>query len=265
MACSSCRRAQIPVDSGEQGCIRREGAPEAVRSAVGGGFPAVGGGYCRSQMPSKLALAVREAVAGHRLGALEGRGGSSNPTQHAKGRAGDCPGPRKEATTGRNVTQGVPPPLQCIAGGEACSPWCSRPPGLCCRHRQSCQSDLPAAHPELRHPRGRKAELLGPALAASTTPEHLARQRRPEQPLLRPRGPRTVAGPGAPAHQPRGLFAELPQRTSAARDAVSLQGTGQWRGKLGFNLGGVGSMEPPKMGRGVREKGSIDRTINQSL
>ena len=35
---------------------------------------AVGGGYCRLQMPLKLALGVRETVAGHRLGALEGRG-----------------------------------------------------------------------------------------------------------------------------------------------------------------------------------------------
>ena len=32
---------------------------------------------------------------------------SSDPTQHAKGRTGDCPGPRKETTTRRNVTQGV--------------------------------------------------------------------------------------------------------------------------------------------------------------
>ena len=31
----------------------------------------------------------------------------SDPTQHAKGRTGDCPGPRKGATTRRNVTQGV--------------------------------------------------------------------------------------------------------------------------------------------------------------
>ena len=30
----------------------------------------------------------------------------SDPTQHAKGRPGDCPGPRKETTTRRNVTQG---------------------------------------------------------------------------------------------------------------------------------------------------------------
>ena len=36
---------------------------------------------------------------------------SSNPTQHAKGRTGDRPGPRKGATTPQNVTQGVPPPL----------------------------------------------------------------------------------------------------------------------------------------------------------
>ena len=32
---------------------------------------------------------------------------SSDPTQHAKGRTGDRPGPRKGATTRRNVTQGV--------------------------------------------------------------------------------------------------------------------------------------------------------------
>ena len=31
---------------------------------------------------------------------------SSDPTQHAKGRTGDCPGPRKGTTTQRNVTQG---------------------------------------------------------------------------------------------------------------------------------------------------------------
>ena len=31
---------------------------------------------------------------------------SSDPTQHAKGRTGDCPGPRRGTTTARNVTQG---------------------------------------------------------------------------------------------------------------------------------------------------------------
>ena len=32
---------------------------------------------------------------------------SSDPTQHAKGRTGDCPGSRKETTSRRNVTRGV--------------------------------------------------------------------------------------------------------------------------------------------------------------
>ena len=44
---------------------------------------AVGGGYCRLQMPLKPALGVREAVAGHRLGALEGRGGGYSPPSNA--------------------------------------------------------------------------------------------------------------------------------------------------------------------------------------
>ena len=38
---------------------------------------AVGGGYRRLQMPLKPALGVRGTVAGHRLGALEGMGGSA--------------------------------------------------------------------------------------------------------------------------------------------------------------------------------------------
>ena len=41
---------------------------------------AVGGGYCRLQMPLGLALGVRETVAGHRLGALEGGGGTCPPS-----------------------------------------------------------------------------------------------------------------------------------------------------------------------------------------
>ena len=40
---------------------------------------AVGGGYCRLQMPLKPTLAGRETVAGHRLGALEGAGGVTSP------------------------------------------------------------------------------------------------------------------------------------------------------------------------------------------
>ena len=40
---------------------------------------AVGGGYCRLQMSLSLALGVKETVAGHRLGALEGGGGVPPP------------------------------------------------------------------------------------------------------------------------------------------------------------------------------------------
>ena len=43
---------------------------------------AVGGGYCRLQMPLMLALAMRGTVAGHRPGALEGVGGTS-PSSNA--------------------------------------------------------------------------------------------------------------------------------------------------------------------------------------
>jgi hypothetical protein len=42
---------------------------------------AVGGGYCRLQTPLKLALGVRETVAGPRLGALEGGRGCLPPFQ----------------------------------------------------------------------------------------------------------------------------------------------------------------------------------------
>ena len=45
---------------------------------------AVGGGCCRLQTPLKLALGVRDTVAGHRLG-LEGGGGGSPPFQFIPG------------------------------------------------------------------------------------------------------------------------------------------------------------------------------------
>ena len=44
---------------------------------------------------------------------------SSNPTQHAKGRTGDCPGPCKGATTRRNVTQGAGLKEKSIAWGKS--------------------------------------------------------------------------------------------------------------------------------------------------
>ena len=49
---------------------------------------AVGGGCCRLQMPLKPALAVRETVVGHRLGALEGEG--CLPPSNASMGGGGC-------------------------------------------------------------------------------------------------------------------------------------------------------------------------------
>ena len=52
---------------------------------------AVGGGYCRLQMPLKLALGVRGTAAGHRLGALKGTGGPPPHPMHSWGRGGGVP------------------------------------------------------------------------------------------------------------------------------------------------------------------------------
>ena len=49
---------------------------EEVAKAVGGG------GHCRLQMPLKVALGVRETVAGHRLGARWGGGGAPPLPMH---------------------------------------------------------------------------------------------------------------------------------------------------------------------------------------
>ena len=69
--------------SPHQGCggreLTAEAGAEAVTQAAGGGCQAVGGGYCRLQMPLKLALGVRGTVAGHGLGALKGVGGGYLP------------------------------------------------------------------------------------------------------------------------------------------------------------------------------------------
>ena len=44
---------------------------------------AVGGGYCRLQMPLRVALGIRGTVAGHRLGALEVGGGGTPPPSNS--------------------------------------------------------------------------------------------------------------------------------------------------------------------------------------
>ena len=81
-----CPRRSVPASLRGLGCAR--GVPPPPRGALEEKGPqrqsdrrleevakAVGGGYCRLRMPLKLALGVRGAVAGHRLDALERRGG----------------------------------------------------------------------------------------------------------------------------------------------------------------------------------------------
>ena len=53
---------------------------------------AVGDGYCRLEMPLKLALAIRETVAGHRLGALKGRGGGGGTSAPSNASLGEWHG-----------------------------------------------------------------------------------------------------------------------------------------------------------------------------
>ena len=68
---------------------------------------AVGGGYCRLQVPLSLALAVRGTVAGHRLGGVEGGWGYPPPfPMHP------CPGAQV-------LCSAVPPP-----GGRGGHPCC---------------------------------------------------------------------------------------------------------------------------------------------
>ena len=89
------RRLQTPLDRWLEGVAK-----------------AVGGGFCWSQMPLTLALGVRETVAGHRLGALEGGGGgggaSNTPTTGLRERGNDTSkstgrSGRQNAATRRNM------------------------------------------------------------------------------------------------------------------------------------------------------------------
>ena len=96
---------------------------------------------------------------------------SSDPTQHAKGRTGDCPGPRKETTTQENVTRGdrrrlslresggvsgrrVDPPRPPLTRPR---PHQSNPPSCTTLHLQSHQAPP-------THPRDFRTEPLEPRL-----------------------------------------------------------------------------------------------------
>ena len=84
-----------------------EAAPEAVGQADGGGRRGVGGGYCRLQMPLKPALGVRETVAGHRLGALQGGVGGCPPPPLSTASLAPLSPPRPQTTPRVRVPHAV--------------------------------------------------------------------------------------------------------------------------------------------------------------
>ena len=88
---------------------------------------AVGGGYCRSQMPLKLALGVGGTVAGRRLGGPEEGGGGTLPFSNASLGGGG----------GHVLTY----PVNCRAGGALCS---SGPPLAVLRAARFALSPEPA-------------------------------------------------------------------------------------------------------------------------
>ena len=97
----------------------------------------------------------------------------SDPTQHAKGRTGDCPGPRKGTATRRNVTQG---------GGAGGGPmWCTlllaciRPISLATDRRLHCQHAFcppPPPLPSRRRPSPYSLlQLAGPGFLLRGVPD----------------------------------------------------------------------------------------------
>ena len=90
---------------------------------------------------------------------------SSDPTQHAKGRTGDCPGPRKETTTRRNVTQGEGG--RTGRGRRARHAGSGVAGGPACRCRDHCLA--PCRH--TRCPGTRPPRSLGVSAASDLAPE----------------------------------------------------------------------------------------------
>ena len=106
---------------------------------------------------------------------------SSDPTQHAKGRTGDRPGPRKGATTRRNVTQGGWPIAVFSPTGVPLGQvfvLCLAPPPLLF-HAHCAPSQTPTPTPfsssirALGHPRSHKDTALDTGLYNTVTTQFL--------------------------------------------------------------------------------------------
>ena len=106
-------------------CIGREGPQRGPERRLGRRLEevaqAVGGGYCRLQMPLRLALGVRGTVAGHRLGALEGGGGGGGAPSLPMPPCGeytafDRP---QHPVVGVYRTRACAPPVPCLCHDDA--------------------------------------------------------------------------------------------------------------------------------------------------
>ena len=131
---ASARSAPSPGDA-EEG----KGPQKRVDRRLEEVAQAIGGGYCRLQMPLILALAValavRETASGHRLGALEGGGqGTSHPSNASlpppPPPEGDVLVPYTRPPRRRCACAINPPPPE----GDALVPYTRPPKAMCLCH-----------------------------------------------------------------------------------------------------------------------------------
>ena len=132
----------------------------------------------------------------------------SDPTQHAKGRTGDCPGPRKGATTRRNVTRGG----SSGEGSHGCpgalhSP--SRPPPPPPRGRGRVTRGRATASRGARRADTRRPVPRAPPTPAVPVPQGCSPSRRTPGPS----GPPPTSPASTPSSTPR---RPLPRGTRAA-------------------------------------------------
>ena len=116
---SGCGARRSPFGGGGGQRVEKQGTRASrtrKRSEAGGGQPEDGGVWKAKTVKRPPQHPAQPRHTNHRAPRTRKRHQqehrpqrpteSSDPTQHAKGRTGDCPGPRKETTTRRNVTRG---------------------------------------------------------------------------------------------------------------------------------------------------------------
>ena len=130
---------------------------------------AVGGGYCPLQMPLKPTLGVRETVAGHRLGALQGVGylplpmHPSPPPPHTPWSCSECDVLWQASPVSR--------PADLILWSDGLAPT-SRILSRTVHHCPKCSSSLPCVPEELSKV-DRLPHVLQRLQALSLNPSHL--------------------------------------------------------------------------------------------